>query len=106
MHTVGDSREGWAGRTGKRLGGGSYGDKTRQSFRANSLDTIWDRGKSLSTIAVIVDVLMRELYERRKARAVKMSCQQAAVGLGGLTGSRSQIQPGIEREWCQGRKYS
>lgn len=45
--------------------GGSYGDKTRQSFRANSLDTIWDRGKSLSMIAVLVDVLMRELYDER-----------------------------------------
>jgi hypothetical protein len=64
MHTVGDSREGWAGRTGITPGG-SYGDKTHQSFRANSLDTIWDRGKSLSTIAVIVDVLMRELYDAR-----------------------------------------
>ena len=31
-----------------------------------------------------------------------MSCQQAAVDLGGLTGSRSQIQPGIKRERYQG----
>ena len=56
---------GGMGRVHRETTGGGYGDKTRQSFRANSLDTIWDRGKSLSMIAVLVDVLMRELYDER-----------------------------------------